>query len=196
MISSTHVFPLYPHNGQGFPHCSFPSYFRTDIPSSQHRLMASTCCSGRCLQGVFLLLTCPMTTVLASAQTPPTRGTMAPSLLRITLDSGSLTALVFGWHDVARAFLLFFACPSTNWPACSFWSASNAAPVSSVYRRAVASLTCTPVSLVSSLTALGKETHRARCTKCSCCNGVKLAGSNPHSSSRGKKPAPHSGQVP
>ncbi len=30
-------FPLYPHNGQGFPHCSFPSYFRTDIPCSQHR---------------------------------------------------------------------------------------------------------------------------------------------------------------
>src|SRR5260221_14716556 len=30
-------FPLYPQNGQGFPHCSFPSYFRTDIPCSQHK---------------------------------------------------------------------------------------------------------------------------------------------------------------
>ncbi len=30
-------FPLYPQNGQGFPQCSFPSYFRTDIPCSQHK---------------------------------------------------------------------------------------------------------------------------------------------------------------
>ncbi len=29
-------FALYPHNEQGFPPCSSPSYFRTDIPSSQH----------------------------------------------------------------------------------------------------------------------------------------------------------------
>jgi hypothetical protein len=30
------TFFLYPQNGQGFPPCSFPSYFRTDISSSQH----------------------------------------------------------------------------------------------------------------------------------------------------------------
>jgi len=29
-------FPRYPHNWQGFPNCSFHSYFRTDIPSSHH----------------------------------------------------------------------------------------------------------------------------------------------------------------
>ncbi len=31
------AFPHYPHNEQGFPHRSFSSHFRTDIPSSQHR---------------------------------------------------------------------------------------------------------------------------------------------------------------
>src|SRR5207253_6186712 len=87
-------------------------------------------------------------------------------------------------------FLLCFAFSCTIWSACSFCTASYAAPASSVCRRAVASLTCTPISLLSSLTALGKETHRARCTRCSCCKGVKLPGSNPNSSSRGKNPAP------
>jgi AraC family transcriptional regulator len=33
---STQFFPLYPHIGEGFPHCSFSPSFRTDIPSSQH----------------------------------------------------------------------------------------------------------------------------------------------------------------
>jgi hypothetical protein len=31
-----YLFLIYPPNGQAFPHCSFPSYFRTDIPSSQY----------------------------------------------------------------------------------------------------------------------------------------------------------------
>src|SRR5205814_8385368 len=89
---------------------SFPKVAASVRREKYERLIASTCCSGRCLQGFSLLLTCPITTVLASAHTPPTRGTMAPSLLRISLVSGSLTALVFGWHDLARAFLLFFCC--------------------------------------------------------------------------------------
>src|SRR6266571_8402326 len=154
------------------------------------RLTASTCCPGRCLQGVSLLLTCPMTTVLASAHTPPTSGTMAPSLLRITLVSGSLTALWCGWHDLARPFLLFFSFSCTNWLACSFCTASYAAPASSVCRRAVASLTCTPIRSASSWTALAKGIHRARCTKCSSCSGVKLPGCRPNSSSKGEKACP------
>jgi len=38
-------FPPYPQNEQGFPHCSSLSYFRTDIPSSQHTA------SYRCQEG-------------------------------------------------------------------------------------------------------------------------------------------------
>ncbi len=36
-MSSPQTFPLAAQNRQGFLQCSFPSHFRTDIPSSQHR---------------------------------------------------------------------------------------------------------------------------------------------------------------
>src|SRR5579885_291182 len=130
-------------------------------------------CSTRASPASFTV-TSPTTSVLTSAHSPPTRGTIAPS------------ALITCWLAPADA-AGSSRCRAAVW---SSHSCKPASPACRVKRRALALLTCTPTRASSSRAASPKGIQLASRTNPSCACGVNSLPVSSNSSSRGKKPLP------
>ena len=79
------------------------------------------------------------------------------------------------------------SCSGFGSPSVAVSATAMQAPMYSESWRAVSSLVCTHRIAPTISAALSKGMKLAKCTRCSCCRGARLPGSNPNSSSRGKK---------
>src|SRR6266702_6392250 len=116
--------------------------------------------------------TAPIATTLTSAHTPPTSGTMLPSLLiAIRSAAGSSGQALSG-------------C------ACVFSPSSIRCPTASVCRRAVEACTTTPSVLSRCFAARPNGSSLLMLTRVCCACGNRCPSGTSNSLSRGKKPAP------
>src|SRR5437016_5514551 len=115
--------------------------------------------------------TAPIATTLTSAHTPPTSGTMLPSLLiAMRSEAGSSGQAHSG-------------C------ACLFCTSSTRCPTESVCRRAVEAGTTTPNLLSRCCTARPNGSSLLMLTRVCCACGNRCPSGTSNSLSRGKKPA-------
>ncbi len=121
-----------------------------------------------------LRVTSPITSILTSAHSPPTRCTIAPSAL-----SSCLSAPPGAWG---------ISCLSRSTSPAH--TASAASPVCNVARRAVALLTWIPSRSWSNSRACSNGIQQAPRTSISSPCGVKPPRKSPNSSSRGKNAYP------
>src|SRR5260370_4771211 len=115
--------------------------------------------------------TAPMATPFTSAHTPPTNGTIAPSLLiAIRSAAGSSGQAAKG-------------C------TCSFWICRIRCPTASVCRRVVDACTTTPNILFRCSATRPNGNSLPKLTSASCACGNRCPSGTCNSLSRGKKPA-------
>src|SRR6266446_1395372 len=115
--------------------------------------------------------TAPMATTLTSAHTPPTNGTMAPSLL------------------MAMRSEAFSSGQAHSGCACVFCTSSTRCPTESVCRRAVEACTITPNVLSRCLTTRPNGSSLPKLTRVRCACGNRCPSGTCNSLSRGEKPA-------
>src|SRR6266702_622765 len=115
--------------------------------------------------------TAPMATNFTSAHTPPTNGTMAPSLLM------AMRSEAFSSGQAAKG------C------ACSFWICRIRCPTASVCRRVVEACTTTPNILSRCSATRPNGNSLPKLTSASCACGNRCPSGTCNSLSRGKKPA-------